>query len=55
VLISGFVVLCFSGFSVSRQMGMLSAITIVLGLLVELFLLPSLLLTFGEKRRRGAR
>ncbi len=54
VLISGFVVLCFSGFSVSRQMGMLSAITIVLGLLVELFLLPALLLTFGEKRRRGA-
>lgn len=54
VLISGFVVLCFSGFSISRQMGMLAAITIVLGLLVELFLLPSLLLVFGEKRRRSS-
>ncbi len=53
VLISGFIVLCFSGFSISRQMGMLAAITIVLGLLVELFLLPSLLLAFGEKRRRS--
>ena len=54
VLISGFVVLCFSGFSISRQMGMLAAITIVLGLLVELFLLPSLLLAFGEKRKRSS-
>lgn len=53
VLISGFVVLCFSGFAISRQMGMLSAITIVLGLLVELFLLPSLLLVFGERRRKA--
>ncbi len=54
VLIAGFLVLCFSGFAISRDMGMLSAITIFLGLMVELFLLPVLLLTFAGRRRRRA-
>jgi predicted RND superfamily exporter protein len=50
VLTSGFVVLCFSGFAINRDMGSLSAITIMFGLLVELFLLPALLLLYGERR-----
>ncbi len=48
VLISGFAVLCFSGFAVNRQMGALAGATIAIGLLVELFLLPALLLQFGR-------
>ncbi len=55
VLVAGFSVLTLSGFAVSKTMGTLSALIILLGVAVELFLLPALLLLFRErpKKRRA--
>lgn len=47
-LIAGFAVLAFSGFRVTAEMGLLSAVTVGLALLADFFLLPPLLLYFDQ-------
>lgn len=49
-LFLGFAVLSTSGFAVSSQAGMMSAITIAIALIADLLFLPALLLRFGGKR-----
>ncbi|MGE4013267.1 MAG: MMPL family transporter, partial [Alphaproteobacteria bacterium] len=51
-LVAGFVVLTFSGFAVSYQMGFLSAITILIAAIVEVLLLPPIVIAIGESRRK---
>jgi len=48
-LVAGFSVLTFSGYNVNAQMGMLSAITISLALLLDFFFLPALLLMIDRR------
>jgi predicted RND superfamily exporter protein len=48
-LVAGFAVLTASGYNVNAQMGLLSAITISLALLLDFFFLPALLLMMDRK------
>jgi predicted RND superfamily exporter protein len=48
-LVAGFSVLTISGYNVNAQMGLLSAITISLALLLDFFLLPPLLLMMDRQ------
>jgi len=48
-LVAGFSVLMISGYNVNSQMGLLSAITISLALLLDFFFLPALLLLMDRK------
>lgn len=48
-LVAGFSVLTVSGYNVNAQMGLLSAITISLALLLDFFFLPALLLMMDRK------
>lgn len=48
-LVSGFFVLTFSGYNVNAQMGLLSAIAISMALLLDFFLLPTLLMFIDRK------
>lgn len=50
VLTTGFLVLAQSPFAQNGQMGQLTAITIVLALLADFFLLPPLLMVFDRRR-----
>lgn len=50
VLIAGFLVLSQSSFELNAGMGLLTAIVIAFALLADFFLLPSLLMTFEEKK-----
>ncbi|MGR9073416.1 MAG: efflux RND transporter permease subunit, partial [Gammaproteobacteria bacterium] len=49
VLVSGFIVLSFSIFTMNSEMGTMTAITIAVALLMDFLLLPPLLMTMGEK------
>ena len=49
-LVAGFIILSFSGFTVNAQMGMLSAITISLALLLDFFFLPTLLMKMDKQK-----
>ena len=48
-LVAGFLVLTVSGYNVNAQMGLLSAITISLALLLDFFFLPALLLMMDRE------
>jgi predicted RND superfamily exporter protein len=48
-LVTGFIILSFSGFTVNAQMGLLSAITISLALLLDFFFLPTLLIKIDKQ------
>ena len=48
-LVAGFSVLTFSGYNVNAQMGLLSAITISLALMLDFLFLPALLLMLDRK------
>jgi predicted RND superfamily exporter protein len=48
-LVAGFSVLTASGYNINAQMGMLSAITISLALLLDFFFLPTLLMLMDSK------
>jgi predicted RND superfamily exporter protein len=50
VLVAGFMVLAQSNFELNASMGLLTAITIVIALVVDFLFLPPLLLLFEEKR-----
>ena len=47
-LVAGFSILSFSGFSINSQMGLLSAITISLALLLDFLFLPTLLMKIDK-------
>lgn len=52
VLTSGFLVLCFSDFTMNADMGLLTAITIATALIMDLFFLPPLLICTDKVRSR---
>ncbi|WP_202053291.1 efflux RND transporter permease subunit [Candidatus Methylomicrobium oryzae] len=49
ILVSGFIVLSFSHFTVNSGMGLLSAITISIGLFMDMLFLPPLLMLLDKK------
>jgi len=49
VLVAGFSVLMFSSFKLNFELGLITAMTITLALVVDFLLLPALLLTFDKK------
>jgi len=49
VLVAGFLVLAFSGFKINADMGLMTAITIMIALGMDFFFLPSLLLLTDRK------
>jgi predicted RND superfamily exporter protein len=49
-LVAGFGVLYFSGFKVNAEMGILSAVTILIALIADYMLLPSVLMCFDKSR-----
>ena len=51
-LVAGFLVLTFSDYKMSADMGLLSAITISIALVMDFFLLPALLLKVDHKKSR---
>ena len=52
-LIAGFCVLALSGFDVNRTLGTFTAIIIAVALVVDFFLLPSMLRLFDPGRRNA--
>ena len=54
ILVMGFSMLAFSPYEVSHALGLLTAITIVIAILGDFFLLPPLLLLLDSKRREGS-
>jgi hypothetical protein len=44
VLVAGFLVLAFSGFEINSDMGLMTALTIILALLLDFLFLPILLM-----------
>lgn len=51
ILIAGFTVLTYSGFTVNSDMGLLTAITIALALLADFLFLPTLLMKLEERKK----
>jgi len=51
-LVAGFLVLTFSDYKMSADMGLLSALTVSIALVMDFLLLPALLLKFGNKIAR---
>ncbi len=49
VLIAGFIIFCFSGFGGTKALGWLTSLTLVVGTVTNLVLLPVLLLTFKKR------
>jgi hypothetical protein len=49
VLIAGFIIFCFSGFGGTKALGWLTSLTLVVGTITNLVLLPVLLLTLSKK------
>jgi len=52
-LTAGFLVLALSDFALNREMGLMTALTLVIALLADFFLLPRLLELTLEKKREG--
>ena len=50
VLIAGFIIFCFSGFGGTQALGWLTSLTLVVGTITNLVLLPVLIVTFSKKR-----
>jgi predicted RND superfamily exporter protein len=53
-LVAGFLVLTFSGFKMTAEMGLMSAITITLALAMDFLFLPTLLIKLDRKAGEGA-
>jgi len=51
ILVSGFIVLSFSHFKLNAEMGLMTAITIVIALLMDFLLLPPLLMSLDKKKK----
>ena len=54
IIAAGFLVLTTSTFKVNEEMGLLTAMTIIIALIVDFFLLPALLM-LGHRKEQGAR
>ena len=54
VLIAGFVIFCFSGFGGTQALGWLTSLTLITATLTNLVLLPALLISMGEKKKKQA-
>ncbi len=54
VLIAGFIIFCFSGFGGTKALGWLTSLTLLVGTLTNLILLPVLLLGIGSKNSKEA-
>ncbi|MCW8328711.1 MMPL family transporter [Photobacterium sp. SDRW27] len=52
-LVAGFMVLTLSGFRMNSDMGLLSAVTILLALVMDFLFLPTLLMITGKHRKQG--
>lgn len=52
VLIAGFVIFCFSGFGGTQALGWLTSLTLITATITNLVLLPALLISMGEKRKK---
>ncbi len=52
VLIAGFIIFCFSGFGGTQALGWLTSLTLVTATVTNLVLLPALLISMGEKRKK---
>ena len=52
VLIAGFVIFCFSGFGGTQALGWLTSLTLVTATVTNLVLLPALLISMGQKRKK---
>ncbi len=50
VLIAGFIIFCFSGFGGTKALGWLTSLTLIVGTITNLVLLPVLLLTLSKKK-----
>ncbi len=53
ILVAGFLVLALSGFKINADMGLMSAITILIALFMDYFFLPSLVLLVDKERPCG--
>ncbi len=53
VLIAGFVIFCFSDFGGTKALGWLTSLTLVVGTLTNLVLLPVLIMTVSKKSKTG--
>lgn len=51
VLVAGFTVMTFSTFSLNSDMGIMTALTISIALLIDFLLLPALLLTYEKEKQ----
>ena len=51
VLIAGFIIFCFSGFGGTKTLGWLTSLTLVVGTITNLVLLPVLLLAFRKEKK----
>lgn len=52
VLIAGFIIFCFSGFGGTKALGWLTSLTLVVGTITNLVLLPVLLLTLSKTSKK---
>ena len=52
VLIAGFIIFCFSGFGGTQALGWLTSLTLVTATVTNLVLLPALLISMGQKRKK---
>lgn len=53
VLIAGFIIFCFSKFGGTQALGWLTSLTLVVATLTNLILLPAMLLSLGQERKKG--
>jgi hypothetical protein len=53
VLIAGFIIFCFSGFGGTKALGWLTSLTLIVGTITNLVLLPVLLLTLSKKSKKS--
>ena len=51
VLITGFVIFCFSGFDGTKALGWLTSLTLITATFTNLVLLPAILLSFGRNKK----
>jgi predicted RND superfamily exporter protein len=53
VLIAGFIIFCFSGFGGTQALGWLTSLTLVTATVTNLVLLPALLISMGQKKKKA--
>lgn len=55
ILAAGFMVLAFSGFKINSDMGLMTAMTIVMALILDFFFLPTLLMKVEKKKHEAVK